>query len=230
MLVFASCSVVVSLARVESRAFTISIVASMLALTAVFELINRALPLRVPWGMSIDFVALPVMIVFLTLGMRYSLLTAVGMFFILIIIGFAGFVGAVMKFSATVPMVLVLGGLALTPLKNKDIPGLTYRSISKFILAAALAVVARCAVATLINYYWAIPLFFSMPVEQAIQLPLFFGSIWGFVGVISAMNVTQGVIDLAVAWVIVFGFGLAKQFLIPKVPKSALQAELGLSS
>jgi hypothetical protein len=36
------------------------------------------------------------------------------------------------------------------------------------------------------------------------------------------MNVTQGVIDLAVAWVIVFGFGLAKQFLIPKVPQSAL--------
>jgi riboflavin transporter FmnP len=224
MLVFASCSVVVSLARVESRAFKISIVALMLALTAVFEFINRALPLRVPWGMSIDFVALPIIITFFILGTRYSLLTAVGMFFTLIIIGFAGFVGAVMKFSATIPMVLVLGGFALTPLKNKDIPGLTYRSIAKFILAAALAIVARCAVATLINYYWAIPLFFSMPMEQVIQ-SFFFGSIWGFVSFVSAMNVTQGVIDLAVAWIVVFGFGLAKQFLMPKVPQSALNKQ-----
>jgi riboflavin transporter FmnP len=206
----------------ESRALKISIVASMLALTALFELINRALPLRAPWGMSIDFVALPVMIVFFILGMRYSLLTAVGMFCILIIIGFAGFVGAVMKFLATVPMVLVLGGLALTPLKNKDNPGLTYRSIAKFILAATLAIVARCAVATLINYYWAIPLFFSMPVEQVIQT-FFFGSIWGFVGFVSALNITQGVIDLAVAWIIVFGFGLSKWFLISKVNQNALR-------
>jgi riboflavin transporter FmnP len=215
MLVFASCSVVISLARVESRAFKVSIIAAMIALSAVFELINRALPLRVPWGMSIDFVALPVMIVFFALGMRYSLLTAVGMFCILIIIGFAGFIGAVMKFSATVPMVLVLGALAISPLKNRDIPGLTYRSIPKFILAAAMAIIARCAVAVVINYYWAIPLFFSMPVEQVIQ-SFFFGSMLGFVSFISAMNVTQGVIDLAVAWVIVFGFGLARQFLIPK--------------
>jgi len=213
---------VVVMARVESKAFKISVVASMLALTAVFELINRALPLRAPWGMSIDFVALPIMIAFFILGTRYSLLTAVGMFCILIIIGFAGFVGAVMKFSATVPMVLVLGALTLTPLRNKDSPGLTYRSIAKFILAVALALVARCIVATFINYYWAIPLFFSMPVEQVIQT-FFFGSIWGFVSFVSAMNLTQGVIDLAVSWVIVFGFGLAKRFSIPKAPQSALR-------
>jgi riboflavin transporter FmnP len=171
--------------------------------------------------MSIDFVALPVMIIFFALGMRYSLLTAVGMFCILIIIGFAGFVGAVMKFSATVPMVLVLGALAFTPLKNREIPGLTYRSIPKFILAAALAIMARCAVAVVINYYWAIPLFFSMPVEQVIQ-SFFFGSLLGFVSFISAMNVTQGMIDLVIAWVIVFGFGLAKQLLKPKVTQSDL--------
>ena len=210
------------MARVESKAFKISVVALLLALTAVFEFINRALPLRAPWGMSIDFVALPVMIAFFILGTRYALLTGVGLFAILTIFGYGAYVGAVMKFSATIPMVLVLGGLNLTPLRNKDNPSLTYRSIAKFILAAALAVVARCIVATVINYYWAIPLFFSMPVEQVIQT-FFFGSIWGFVSFVSAMNMTQGMIDLAVSWIIVFGFGLAKRFLIAKAPQSALK-------
>ncbi|MBM5804680.1 MAG: hypothetical protein FJZ49_01175 [Candidatus Verstraetearchaeota archaeon] len=212
----------VSMARVESRAFKISVVASMLALTAVFELINRALPLRAPWGMSIDFVALPVMIVFFILGIRYALLTGVGLFAILMVIGYASFVGAVMKFSTTISMVLVLGALQLTPLRDRSNLALTYRSVARFAPAGALALLARCVVAVFLNYYWAIPLFFAMPVEQVIQ-SFFFGSMWGFVSFVSGMNVTQGVIDLAVAWIIVFGFGLAKRFLVPKVPQSAFK-------
>ena len=203
------------------RAFKISIVALMLALTAVFEFINRALPLRVPWGMSIDFVALPIIITFFILGTRYSLLTAVGMFFILIIIGFAGFVGAVMKFSATVPMVLVLGGLTLTPLKNKDIPGLNIPLNCQVYFSSRLGNSGKVCCGNAHQLLLGNPALLSMPMEQVIQ-SFFFGSIWGFVSFVSAMNVTQGVIDLAVAWVIVFGFGLAKQFLIPKVPQSAL--------
>ena len=201
------------MSRVTSRAFRISLLASMIALSAILELINRALPLRVPWGMSIDFVALPVMLTFFILGTRYATLSSIGMYAVLLVIGFAGFVGGTMKFFATVPMVLVLGALLLTPLKNKAFPVMTYRSLPKYIFAAALAIAARCIVATLLNYYWAIPLFFSMPVDQVIQ-NFFLGSIWGFVGFVSAMNVTQGILDLAVSWVFVFGFGLIKRFAV----------------
>jgi len=201
------------MSRTASKAFKISLLATMIALTAVLEIINRTLPLRVPWGMSIDFVALPVMLAFFILGTRYAILCGVGMYAILLIIGFGVFVGGTMKFFATIPMVLVFGALMLTPLKNKDSPSLTYRSIPKFILVAAIALAARCVVATFLNYYWAIPLFFSMPVDQAIQA-FFFGSIWGFVGYISALNITQGVLDLALSWTIAFGFGLVQRFTV----------------
>jgi riboflavin transporter FmnP len=210
------------MSRAASKAFRISLLATMIALTAVLEIINRMLPLRVPWGMSIDFVALPVMLAFFILGTRYAILCGVGMYAILLIIGFAGFVGGTMKFFATIPMVLVFGALMLTPLKNKDSPALTYRSMPKFILVAALALAARCAVATFLNYYWAIPLFFSMPVDQVIQA-FFFGSIWGFVGYISALNITQGVLDLALSWTIAFGFGLIKRFTVTN-EKAGLKA------
>ncbi|MGA2572721.1 MAG: hypothetical protein ABSF36_00775 [Candidatus Methanomethylicaceae archaeon] len=199
------------MARVNSRPFQISLIASMLALTAILELINRALPLRVPWGMSIDFVAVPVMLVFFILGMRYALAASVGMFAILMIIGFAGFVGAVMKFGATVAMLLVLGALLSTPLRNKPNPASTYKNPLKFGLASALALGARVIVAAFLNYYWALPLFFAMPVEQIIQT-FFFGSILGFVAFVGVLNITQGLIDLAVSWVVTFGLGLENRF------------------
>jgi riboflavin transporter FmnP len=135
------------------------------------------------------------------------------MYAVLLIIGFAGFVGGTMKFFATLPMVLVLGALLFTPLRNTQSPAMTYGSLPKYIFAAALAIAARCMVATFLNYYWAIPLFFSMPVDQVIQ-NFFLGSIWGFVGFVSAMNVTQGILDLAVSWTFVFGFGLIKRFVV----------------
>uniref|UniRef100_A0A7C3J4Z0 ECF transporter S component n=1 Tax=Candidatus Methanomethylicus mesodigestus TaxID=1867258 RepID=A0A7C3J4Z0_9CREN len=200
------------MSRADSKAFKISLVASMIALTAIFELINRALPLRVPWGMSIDFVALPIIITFFLIGTRYSIIVALGMYGMLLVIGFAGFVGGTMKFVATVPMVLVFGGLALTPLKNKDDPSLTFKSIPKFLFASALAIIARCGAACVMNYYWAIPLFFSVPVEQLID-SMFFGSIWGFIAFISSMNLTQGIIDLGVAWAIVFGVGSIRRLV-----------------
>ncbi len=199
------------MSRNASKAFRISLLAIMIALTAVLEIVNRMLPLRVPWGMSIDFVALPVMLTFFILGTRYAILSGIGMYAILLIIGFAGFVGGTMKFFATVPMVLVLGAFMFTPFKNKAFPALTYNSVPKFILIAALALAARCVTAAFLNYYWAIPLFFSMPVDQVIQT-FFFGSIWGFIGYISALNITQGVLDLALSWTIVFGFGFVRRF------------------
>ncbi len=199
------------MSRANSKAFKVSLVAFMIALCAILELINRALPLRAPWGMSIDFVALPVMIAFFILGTRYSIITGLGMYAILLVFGYAGFVGGTMKFFATVPVVLVLGALMLTPLRNREWPSMTYRSIPKYILAAAIALVARCAVASAVNYFWAIPIFFAMPIEQVID-SFFFGSIWGFIAFVAGMNITQGVLDLAAAWIVVFGFGIARRY------------------
>ncbi|MBC7113930.1 MAG: hypothetical protein H5T34_07975, partial [Candidatus Methanomethyliales bacterium] len=122
------------MARVYSKSFQVSFVSLMIALTLILELINRALPLRVPWGMSVDFVALPIMITFFILGTRYSLVTALGMFLMLCIAGYASFIGAVMKTATTVSMVLILGILSTGIIKRS--PQNAYKSITKYSIAA----------------------------------------------------------------------------------------------
>lgn len=190
------------MSRAASRAYKMTVLSFMIALVYVFEIVNRALPLRVPWGMSIDFVALPVMIAFFVLGTRYALATGVGMYLILIIFGFANFVGATMKFASTIAMVLVLGLFVYVWSKKRGSPTLPLLLV---LPASALALAARCLVAAFLNYYWAIPIFLAMPIEDVINT-MFFGSIWGFLAFVSSMNLVQGAIDLALSWTISFGF------------------------
>lgn len=203
------------MSRVASRAYKVTILSLMIALVYVFELVNRALPLRVPWGMSIDFVALPVMIAFFVLGTRYAVATGVGMYLILIIFGFANFVGATMKFASTIAMVLVLGLVAFIWSRRRGSAALP---VPVLLPASALALAARCLVAALLNYYWAIPIFLAMPIEEVINT-MFFGSIWGFLAFVSSMNLVQGAIDLALSWTI--SLGLARRSLSPTLSASS---------
>jgi len=55
-----------------------------------------------------------------------------------------------------------------------------------------------------LNYYWALPLFFQMPVEKIIEI-FFFGSYLGFISFVSSMNILQGMVDLVGSWLLVFG-------------------------
>ncbi len=194
--------------RTATRPFKITIIALMIALSAVFEFVNRALPIRVPWGMSIDFVAVPVIIAFFILGTRYAILSGLGMALVIMAL-FGDFVGGTLKLVATLTMVLVMGMLTLAPFSREG-PSVAYRSLPRFIAGAALALAVRCAVAAAVNYYWALPIFFSMPIENLIQT-FFMGSMTGFIVFVSTMNLTQGIIDLAVSWFIVFGGRLANR-------------------
>ncbi|MEM3365094.1 MAG: hypothetical protein QXM93_01600 [Candidatus Methanomethyliaceae archaeon] len=188
--------------RVYSKSFKVSFVSLMIALSLIFELINRALPLRVPWGMSVDFVALPIMITFFILGTRYSLVTAFGMFLMLCMVGYASIIGAIMKTVTTVSMVVTLGILSTCILRGH--PQSSYKSVPKYSISAIASLLVRCGVAVVLNYYWALPLFFQMPVEKIIE-NFFFGSYLGFVSFVSTMNIVQGIVDLVGSWVLVFG-------------------------
>ncbi|MBC7120289.1 MAG: hypothetical protein H5T33_01720 [Candidatus Methanosuratus sp.] len=197
------------MSRFESRAYKVSVVSLMIALVPVLEMINQALPLRAPWGMSIDFVALPVLLAFFILGARYATVTAIGMYLILTAFGFANFVGATMKFFSTVAMVVVLGIFACRWAKGENPKAFP---LPVLLIASVAAIGFRCLVAFALNYYWAIPIFMSMPIEDVINT-MFLGSIWGFIGFVSAMNVTQGAIDIGLAWFITFSAGLSRRAL-----------------
>lgn len=182
-----------------SKSFKLIFTSFMLSLVYIFELLNRAMPLRAPWGMSIDFVAIPIIVVFFLFGMKYALAASLGMFLILSAIGYGAIIGAVMKTIATISMILVLSAFIPWIVKSE----INFKSRIVYSLGAALALAARCGVCCLLNYYWALPLFFKMPIEQIIDT-FFFGSIYGFIAFVSLMNITQGLVDLLLSWITIF--------------------------
>jgi riboflavin transporter FmnP len=83
----------------------ITIVALFAAMSAVLEL--SPMKMVTQWGMKIDLVAIPILLAFFLFGFRVALETSIVMFFAISIISPTGFIGATMKWMATVPMFIV---------------------------------------------------------------------------------------------------------------------------
>ncbi|MCQ5337528.1 MAG: hypothetical protein NO475_05000 [Candidatus Methanomethylicia archaeon] len=173
--------------------FKISFTGFMISLTLILEIMNRLVPLRAPWGMSIDFVAIPLIITFFIFGIKYALFVSLGMFIILTAIGYGVIIGAVMKTVCSTSMIIILW--IISKFSSK------YTSMINYTIASLLAIITRCIISIILNYYWAIPLFFGIPIEKAIEV-FFFGSIIGFIVYVSIMNIGQGIIDLYSSWII----------------------------
>ncbi|HDI47051.1 MAG TPA: hypothetical protein ENF82_04515 [Candidatus Methanomethylia archaeon] len=195
----------------RARAFHIPLVALLIAMVGILELLPKP---RAPWGMSIDLVAVPVLIAFFLLGTRYALAVSIGMLVILSFIGGGSYIGATMKFTATLPMFLMPALLLYTPFFSSSKSPRAYAKLPKYLAAVALAIMVRCLAMIALNYYWAVPLFLGMPIEKAIEM-FFFGSIWGFIWFVSSMNIVQGIVDAAASWIIVFGAKLHEK--LPKL-------------
>ncbi|MEA1993135.1 MAG: hypothetical protein U9N35_01890 [Euryarchaeota archaeon] len=76
-----------------------------------------------------------------------------------------------------------------------------FKRFSFVITTLFLALIVRGVVTTVINYYFAIPLFFGMPTETAIErIPWY---------VIIGLNAVQGAIDIGGAWYISFKTGVS---------------------
>jgi len=192
-----------------SKTRIVAAAAVFIALSALFELLPKP---RVPWGMSIDFVAVPVLLAFFLFGVRCALIVSFGMFIILNFIGFFPPVGAIMKLAATLPMFLIPALLLYTPLGGKDRSPQVFSSPLKMLIAAALAITVRCIAMVILNYYWAIPIFatvfFGISFEEFFEKQ-FGGAIWAFIWYVASMNLTQGIIDVAVSWAVAFKGRLA---------------------
>lgn len=158
-----------------------------------------------PWTMRIDLVAIPWILCWIIFGLKPALLS------ILIsapLIGFlgpfaGGWVGATMKFVATIWMFLIPAIFAWKTggtkrfLENKGF----------FVLVAALTILVRVVVTLLFNFYFAIPFFFNMTPDAIIG---FFSSVTtlGFIGLgayiaeVAFWNIIQGIIDLTASLII----------------------------
>ena len=87
------------------RISEITIVALFAALSAVLQL--SPLKIATHWGMKIDLVAVPILIVFFLYGFRAALETSFIMFLVILVVSPDGIIGATMKWMATVPMFIV---------------------------------------------------------------------------------------------------------------------------
>ncbi len=182
---------------------------------------------RLPWGMAaLDFIAVPWIIALLLFGLKAGFLTSVmgtlGIFFFSEEL--VPLIGATMKFSASIPLVIIpaaIFGFSRFRLYNE---GVKMKRVYAF--SMGIAIVVRCFVAMLLNYYWAIPLMFGInPVDVPASFNWFF---WGsemnpnlltfYVLGISLWNTWQGIIDVVVAWLVVYPTKLYKQYGIWQGP------------
>ncbi|GAB6136742.1 ECF transporter S component [Thermococcus prieurii] len=118
------------------------------------------------WGMKIDVVAVPIVIVYFILGFWGSLF-ALGLLFIgLSVVSSASWLGAMMKVTATFAVILGLEFARRTV-------GLDFRNPCRLLLFGVVAyivgVVIRVPLMLLLNYYVALPIWLGLPREKVVQ-------------------------------------------------------------
>jgi len=184
------------------------------AILAPLTILMQSLPpiFVTPWMLRIDLVALPWMICWILFGIKPTLLCLAISSPLIGFVGPAqgGPVGAIMKPLATIWMFLIpaffaskIGGTKKL-LENKRL----------FIFAGALALLMRAIVTILVNFYFALPVFYNMTPDVIIGMfsstnsISFFGNSLGliglgaFIGEVAFWNTIQGIIDLMTALII----------------------------
>jgi len=179
------------------------------AVMASLSIIMDLLPLpRVVWGMKIDLVGAIWVLAFLLYGLKSALGVSSIVTIYIAMFSSTGYVGAVMKFVATVPMFLVPAIMIHLPFFRKKEAN-TFSSLIVIIAATILASIARLFVATTVNLYWAIPIWFNMNPDQVLA---YFGGIVPLIVFVASLNVVQGIVDIAVSWALAFKLKLSQYF------------------
>ena len=167
----------------------LALTAALAAVSAVVQLVH--LGYQSPqWGMWIDLVAVSWLIAFFLFGLKSSFYVSLLGFIVITLFAPATWLGASMKWLATAPMWLSLG-LFSTKLKS-------FQKFSQLISPLIIGLIIRSAIIIPINYFYAIPIWTGMSPAVAIRtIPWY---------IIAGFNSIQGLIDVILAWIIVFRF------------------------
>ena len=173
----------------------LAIAAGLAALSALVQIIHVGY-LSPQWGMWIDIVAVTWVIALLLFGIRMSIIVSLIGAVIITLFAPDTWLGASMKWVASFPIFLMLG---LWLIKNKQ-PLTYYKKASHLITPVLIGIVIRCVLVLPLNYYYAIPIWTKMTTLQAMQaIPWY---------IIVLFNVIQSLIDVALAWILVYKFRL----------------------
>jgi riboflavin transporter FmnP len=174
-------------------------------LSIIFDLIPS---IRAPWGMKVDFVGTIWVLCFYLYGLTEAFFVSSITAIYITIFSATGFVGAAMKFIATAPMYLIPAIIAHLPFFSKR-EAKMFSNPLMMISAGVFATLVRLVVASLVNLYWAVPLWWG--IEPSMVLPRF-GGLVPFIIFVAGMNVLQSVVDSVVPWILAFKAKLSDQF------------------
>lgn len=175
----------------------IAIVSALAAVSAVVQLIHIGYQ-SPQWGMWIDIVAISWIMAFFLYGVRTSFIASLLGALVITLFAPDTWLGASMKWIATLPMWLSLYLWMIVRKQNLS----QYQKINNLIVPIVIGLILRSVVILPLNYYFAIPIWTGMTSEKAISaIPWF---------VIVGFNVLQGILDVIFAWIIVFRFRLSR--------------------
>jgi len=175
----------------------IAVMSGLAALSAVLQLIHIGYQ-SLQFGMWIDFVAVAWIVSGLMFGGKVSFgVSLAGAFFITL---FAPdtWLGALMKWTASFPMWFFPSFWLYVIRKKPD----HYRKPFNLAVPLTMAFLARFILILPLNYFFAIPIWTGLTADQAVKtIPWF---------VIVIFNLIQGLLEIFLAWTLVFRFKLSR--------------------
>jgi len=170
--------------------------AALAAVSAAAQIVH--LGWKSPWGMWIDVVAVPWILTFLLYGGRQAFLVSTVSALVITLFSSSTWLGASMKWLATLPMILIPWILQSWFKFNLDY----FKKINVLLIWIFLGVIFRGLIIIPTNYYYAIPIWLGWNPKQAMEMIPW----W----IIFLMNAVQGILEVVVAWFLVFRFGLKR--------------------
>lgn len=169
-------------------------IAVLAALSAIVELIH--IGYRSPVGIWIDIVAVPWIMAFFLFGIRGAFITSLIGALIIGLFSPASWLGASLKWIPTLPMWFCLYLWMVVTRQKLS----AYKKVNNLIVPTIAALIIRCMIILPVDYYFAIPIFTGMTSAQSMAaIPWY---------IIVLLNLIQGIIDVGLAWIIVFKFKL----------------------
>lgn len=169
------------------------VLSGLASLSAILQLVHIGYESSYMW---IDLVAFPWVVAFFLFGLPSAVLIS---FISTIIIGIFSpeiWMGASMKWMLSMSSVFCL--YLWLRLKRGDLSA--YKDFSFLITPLLCALLLRCLLALPLNYLYAIPIWFHMSWQKALLAVPWY--------VTSFLNLAQGLVDILLAWIVVFFFKL----------------------
>lgn len=162
-----------------------------------------------PWGMKMfDPTSFPWLIAFFLFGVEAALISATVGAIGITFLGHTHFIGAIMKFSATVPMFLVPAAI-IKVLPKINYSSKTLRKPYIWFPLAFFGALTRFVVCFFLNLYWAVPLWTGLTTSEVLET---FGGYFNFFLIVVGWNAWQSFWDALLPWLIIYSTKLNENY------------------